>query len=296
MKRLNGTTICPRAAALLVTAALAVGACSGAAATALTTAPATPAATAAASASASAASAAYQVAVAQDAKLGAYLTGEDGKSLYLLTADASGKSACSGGCATAWPPFELDPGESVTAGAGVTGAVATITRADDGKQQVTYNGIPLYYFSKDAASGDVNGQGIKGVWFLVGPASTAQGGPITGGVGQVAAPAASAAPSPSASAAAGGASPSAAAGGATGSSVQIANFAFAPATLTVKVGTTVTWTNTDGATHTVTADNGSFGGKLASGSTFKETFAKAGTFAYHCAIHSSMTGTVTVTS
>ncbi|HEY5630361.1 MAG TPA: plastocyanin/azurin family copper-binding protein [Candidatus Limnocylindrales bacterium] len=295
MKRLTGPTLRPRAAALLVTAALAVGACSGAAATAAPT--TAPAATTAAAASASA-GAAYQVAVAQDAKLGAHLTGEDGKSLYLLTADSSGTSTCTAGCAKAWPPFELDPGETVTAGTGVSGALATIMRADDGKEQVTYNGIPLYYFAKDAKAGDVNGQGVKGVWFLVAPASTALGGAITGGVGQVAA-AASSAPAQSAS---GGytrgpaAAPSAAAAGSTGSSVQIANFAFAPADLKVKVGTTVIWTNTDGATHTVTADNGSFGGKLASGDTFKETFTKAGTYAYHCAIHSSMTGTVTVTS
>ncbi len=81
----------------------------------------------------------------------------------------------------------------------MTGALATIKRTDDGKAQVTYNGIPLYYFSKDAKAGDVNGQGFKNVWFLVGPASTAQGGPITGGVGQGAAAAPSAVPSPSAS-------------------------------------------------------------------------------------------------
>jgi plastocyanin/predicted lipoprotein with Yx(FWY)xxD motif len=288
MTRSDRANIAPRAAALLAATAFLVAACSGAAATASpTTAP-----TATAAASASAAGAAYQVVVAQNAKLGAYLTGEDGKSLYLLTADSSNKSTCSGGCATAWPPFELDPGESVTAGTGVTGALTTITRADDGKQQVAYNGIPLYYFAKDTKAGDINGQGVKSVWFLVAPTSTAQGGPITGGVGQTA-PALSAAPSASAPAA----SPSAAAGGSTGTSVQIANFAFAPSDLKVKVGATVTWTNTDTASHTVTADNGSFNsGKIETGSTFKETFAKAGTYTYHCAIHSSMTGTITVTS
>jgi hypothetical protein len=111
-------------------------------------------------------------------------------------------------------------GGSVTAGDGATGTLATITRADDGKNQVTYNGIPLYYFAKDAKAGDINGQGIKGVWFLVAPASAAQGGPIMGGVGQGAAAVPSAAPSQSA---AGGytrgpaATPSAAAGGSAAS-------------------------------------------------------------------------------
>jgi predicted lipoprotein with Yx(FWY)xxD motif len=133
---------------------------------------------------AAASGAAYQVAIAQDPKLGAYLTGEDGKSLYLLTADAANKTTCTGGCASAWPPFELDPGETVTPGTGVTGTLATMTRADDGKQQVTYNGIPLYYFGKDTKAGDIGGQGVKGVWFLAAPAATAAGGAITGGAGQ----------------------------------------------------------------------------------------------------------------
>ena len=88
---------------------------------------------------------------------------------------------------------------------------------------------------------------------------------------------------------------SAAAPAAGGSAVSIANFAFAPASMTVAVGTTVTWTNTDSAGHTVTADDGSFkSDKLGTGTTFSQTFTKAGTFAYHCSIHSSMTGTITV--
>ena len=80
-----------------------------------------------------------------------------------------------------------------------------------------------------------------------------------------------------------------------GSAISIANFAFAPAAITVSVGGTVTWTNSDSAGHTVTADDGSFkSDTLVSGATFSQTFAKAGTFAYHCSIHSAMTGTVTV--
>lgn len=82
-----------------------------------------------------------------------------------------------------------------------------------------------------------------------------------------------------------------------GSSVtaSIVNFAFTPANLAVTVGSTVTWTNTDGASHTVTADGGVFGSStLAVGGTFSHRFTTTGTFAYHCAIHPSMTGTVTV--
>jgi plastocyanin len=86
-----------------------------------------------------------------------------------------------------------------------------------------------------------------------------------------------------------------AASGAAGSVVTIADFAFAPTAITVAIGTTVTWTNSDTAGHTVTADDGSFGSdRLGTGATFSQTFARAGTFAYHCSIHASMKGTVTV--
>ncbi|HLG62304.1 MAG TPA: cupredoxin family copper-binding protein [Ktedonosporobacter sp.] len=82
---------------------------------------------------------------------------------------------------------------------------------------------------------------------------------------------------------------------ANGNSITIANFAFAPASLTVKVGTKVTWTNNDSATHTVTDLKGAFdSGDLPTGQSFSFTFTKAGTYNYHCAIHSSMTATIIV--
>lgn len=80
--------------------------------------------------------------------------------------------------------------------------------------------------------------------------------------------------------------------------VTIANFAFSPASITVKKGTTVTWTNQDSATHTVTEMDGQDGpksGDLSQGQTFTFTYNTAGTFKYHCSIHPNMTGTVTVT-
>ena len=79
-------------------------------------------------------------------------------------------------------------------------------------------------------------------------------------------------------------------------SVEIVDFAFQPATLTVPAGTTVTWTNAGSAPHTVTADDGSFdSGQLDSGATFQQTFDTAGTFSYFCAIHPRMQATVIVT-
>jgi amicyanin len=78
--------------------------------------------------------------------------------------------------------------------------------------------------------------------------------------------------------------------------VRIKNFAFAPANVTVKVGTTVTWTNTDQEAHTVTAKNGAFTSPaLNNGSTYRYTFTKPGTYDYLCTIHPFMTATVVVT-
>ena len=89
--------------------------------------------------------------------------------------------------------------------------------------------------------------------------------------------------------------PAGSAAAAAPGAVTIADFAFAPDTITVAAGTTVTWTNNGAAGHTVTADDGSFDSKtIASGATFSQAFAKAGTYAYHCSIHSSMTAKVVV--
>jgi plastocyanin len=78
--------------------------------------------------------------------------------------------------------------------------------------------------------------------------------------------------------------------------VDIVGFAFSPGTVTVGVGDTVTWTNDDAQSHTATADDGSFDtGTIHGGGTASATFSTAGTFAYHCRIHSSMIATVVVT-
>jgi predicted lipoprotein with Yx(FWY)xxD motif len=107
--------------------------------------------------------------LADDAELGAYVTGEDGLALYVFLPDEGDTSACTGECAINWPPLEGD----FTAGDGVTGALGTITR-DDGTTQVTLGGAPLYYFIGDEAAGDVNGQGLQDVWYL----ASAEGTPV----------------------------------------------------------------------------------------------------------------------
>ena len=83
----------------------------------------------------------------------------------------------------------------------------------------------------------------------------------------------------------------------TAAAVTIQNFAFSPATITVKPGTTVTWTNQDSASHTIMSDGtpAAFSsGTLANGATYQFTFTSPGTYPYHCTIHPSMTGTVVV--
>jgi len=82
----------------------------------------------------------------------------------------------------------------------------------------------------------------------------------------------------------------------SGNQVNIDNFAFAPATLTVKAGTTVTWTNHDEEPHTVAASDGSFHSPgMGTGAIFSHTFSTAGKFDYVCSIHPMMHGTVVVT-
>ena len=77
--------------------------------------------------------------------------------------------------------------------------------------------------------------------------------------------------------------------------VDIAGFAFSPQSVTVAVGDTVTWSNADAQNHTATANGGSFDtGTIGGGTSKSVTFSTAGTFAYHCKLHPSMTGTIVV--
>jgi plastocyanin len=80
-----------------------------------------------------------------------------------------------------------------------------------------------------------------------------------------------------------------------GNTVSIVNLSFSPKSLTVAVNTTVTWTNNDGITHTVTSDSGVFdSGNLGAAATFSYTFTVPGTYPYHCNIHPDMTASIVV--
>jgi plastocyanin len=77
--------------------------------------------------------------------------------------------------------------------------------------------------------------------------------------------------------------------------VAIQNFAFSPASLTIKKGESVTWTNEDSVAHIIVSDSSAFqSGSLAKGQTFSFTFNQTGQFPYHCSIHPSMKATIIV--
>jgi predicted lipoprotein with Yx(FWY)xxD motif len=153
---------------LLATAAIVVAACSSAYST---SAPSAAGAGAGATAGPSSAGGAV-IGTAMSSNFGTVLAGPNGLTLYTFSGD------CTGDCATEWPP--LTTTGQPTAAAGVTGQLGTTKRAD-GTTQVTYGGVPLYYWEGDKKAGDVTGDGIDG--FAVAKAGA------TG-----AAPAASAAP------------------------------------------------------------------------------------------------------
>lgn len=121
--------------------------------------------------------------LATDAKFGSMLTDKDGKSLYFFSSDAAGTPTCVGGCETTWPLYySADASTDLKLNKTEVGEV---TRTD-GRKQSTYRGYPLYYFSGDAAKGDIKGDGIGGIWFVAKPdyslmlANAQLNGPVAG--------------------------------------------------------------------------------------------------------------------
>lgn len=108
------------------------------------------------------------VATASTSK-GTVLVGPNGHTLYTFDKDTTpGASACtSSGCLSTWPG--LPATGTPTAGSGVTGTLATITRPDNNATQVTYNGKLLYFYAPDVNPGDTGGDGVGGVWHVATP-------------------------------------------------------------------------------------------------------------------------------
>jgi predicted lipoprotein with Yx(FWY)xxD motif len=105
--------------------------------------------------------------IATDPKLGQILVDANGMTLYIFTNDAPDKSNCNGDCLKNWPPL-LTQGKPVL-GAGVDDSKVGMATLADGSNIVTYNHMPLYYFVKDTKAGDVTGQGVGSVWYVISP-------------------------------------------------------------------------------------------------------------------------------
>jgi len=102
------------------------------------------------------------------AGIGVYLVDEDGMALYQYKKDSPGKSACgaANGCLEKWPIFYVYEFKHA---AGFDPASFAVINREDGKKQITYKGMPLYYFSRDKTADDYLGQGFDNVWHVARP-------------------------------------------------------------------------------------------------------------------------------
>jgi predicted lipoprotein with Yx(FWY)xxD motif len=101
-----------------------------------------------------------------ETSLGDVVVDGDGLTLYVFDNDEGGTSSCEDVCAETWPPAvtEGDP----VAGEGADEALLGTTERADGSTQVTYDGRPLYTYAADQGPGDTNGQGVGGIWWVIG--------------------------------------------------------------------------------------------------------------------------------
>jgi predicted lipoprotein with Yx(FWY)xxD motif len=107
----------------------------------------------------------------ENSKFGQILDDSKGRTVYLFQKDSGTTSACTGACASAWPPVRAS-GKPV-AGTGVNASQLATTQRPDGGRQITYNGHPLYTYTGDQQPGDTNGQGLNafgGGWAALSPA------------------------------------------------------------------------------------------------------------------------------
>jgi predicted lipoprotein with Yx(FWY)xxD motif len=92
-----------------------------------------------------------------------------GRTLYHDAAEAKNTVKCTGACSTEWLPYVVTAGAKPVAGPGVTASKLGVLKRPDGKMQVTYAGFPLYLYAGDSKAGEVNGQGVGGIWHAIAP-------------------------------------------------------------------------------------------------------------------------------
>ncbi|HWG28550.1 hypothetical protein [Actinospica sp.] len=166
----------PLAALALVTAGCSSGSSSGTSAAATATTATSSTATATASAMpGSTASGSTLMLKTDKGSAGIWLTDSAGRTLYLFTHDKGTTSECYGACAKAWPPLLTTGPVTISGQYTLQSDLGTATRTD-GTKQVTYGGHPLYYYEGDTAPGQTKGQGVGGVWFLIGPIANVMNG------------------------------------------------------------------------------------------------------------------------
>jgi predicted lipoprotein with Yx(FWY)xxD motif len=163
----------PLAAAVAILAAACSSASSMSAAGSTTT--AGPATTTAPAAPGSAAPGSTLVLKTAKGSAGIWLTNSAGRALYIYTRDKGTTSECYGACAKIWPPLTTTGPVTISGQFTVQHDLGVITRTN-GTKQVTYGGHPLYYYSGDTGPGQTKGQGVGGVWFLIGPVANVMNG------------------------------------------------------------------------------------------------------------------------
>lgn len=108
-----------------------------------------------------------ELSVATHPDLGEILVGNNGMTLYMFTRDEPNQSNCSGDCLVNWPPLLTQGNPDL--GEGIDPELVGTAEMPDGSMIVTYNQMPLYYWINDSEPGDATGQGVGGVWYVVGP-------------------------------------------------------------------------------------------------------------------------------
>lgn len=194
----------------------------------------------------------YSIALGTNGELDInYLVDASGMSLYYFDKDPMNASVCAGDCLAKWPAFHA---ESIVVPSGLSAADFGEIIRPDGAKQTTYKGYPLYYWFQDKARGDVTGHEVNDVWFLANPDS------FTGTSAEQAVP--------------------------EHAVIEMKNYAFSQAELTVKAGSTVTFTNRDDDWHNAVAVDGSFQTPLISqGQSVTIKLDKPGTYEYYCEPH-----------
>lgn len=201
----------------------------------------------------------YTIALGTEAKLGNYLVDSNGVSLYYFDKDVSGASSCSGQCLVKWPAFHAD---TIVTPKGLDKKdFGEITR-EDGTKQTTFKGYPLYYYVDDKNRGDLKGQTLGNVWFVVDPVA------FSGTTAGKAVP------------------PPAPAEELTKVTIEMKGYKFSQTEITVKAGTTIEFINRDGDQHNAVAVDGSFKTELLdNGESATIVLDKPGIYDYFCGPH-----------